>query len=92
MSRLRGVLVKANLDQPTSQDPFSMTSRPSAVIRPCARRIDDQIPVQRRSVDAARLGVALAECEMNGAPDLLVIKDATGKSINPRIQPKSQLT
>ena len=79
------------LDQPTSQCPFSMTSRPSAVIRPLCSRVDDQVPVQGRIVDAAGLGIALAEREVDGPADLFIVEDAAGEAIDAAVEPQSQL-
>ena len=54
-------------------------------------RVDDQVPVQGRIVDAPRLRVALAERQVDGPPDLLIVEDAAREAIDAAVEPQPQL-
>ncbi len=54
-------------------------------------RVDDQVPVQGRIVEARRLRVALAEGKMDGPADLLVVEDAARKAIDAAVEPQPEL-
>ncbi len=71
---------------PTSQVPFSITTRPSAVIRPpCGYR--ESSPSGGSIHWFPRLGITLAQGQVDGSPDLLIVEDAAGEPIDSRIQP-----
>src|SRR5688572_7413200 len=71
---------------PTQRPPISRTPRPSVTRElpvhvdlhavdldvPAAAQVADHVPVQARAVLVPRLGIALAQREMDGAADLFV--------------------
>ena len=77
--------------QPTSQCPFSITSRPSAVIRPCVLVSTIKSQCKAELLTPAGLGVALAERQVDGPPDLFVVEDTPGEAIDAAIEPEPQL-
>ena len=76
-----------------AHQPMSVFHHDPAVGRDPAvcSRVDDQVPVQGGIVDAPGLGVALAEGEMDGPADLLVVEDAPGEAIDAAVEPQPQL-
>src|SRR5262249_3292836 len=54
-------------------------------------RVDDDVPVQGRSVYTAGFRIALAESEVDRAPDLFVEKNTPGESVDARIETQADL-
>ena len=55
---------------------------------PC---VDDEVPMQGRSVDSTGLGVALTEREVDGPADLFVEENAAGEPVDPGVESESEL-
>ena len=58
---------------------------------PALAQVADQVPVQRRDVRAARLGVRAAEREVHGAGDLLVEQRRAGGAVDAGVGPDPEL-
>ena len=69
----------------TTNLPSSCSSSPSTSSRPPAAQVADQVGVDGALVDAARLGVAGADREVDGAADLLVEQDRAGAVLDPEV-------
>src|SRR5919109_1182148 len=73
-------------EAPVEHEHVAVGGQPSALAQ-----VADEVPVQRRRVLAAGLGVRAAEREVHRAADLLVEEDRARRPVDPEVRPDAEL-